>query len=149
MTDYVAGFLHDGIRVVLVRKKKPEWQYGKLNAVGGKIEPGEDARQAMSREFLEETGVHIAQKTWRKLLTLTDETRSFNVEFFTAWQPSQILDQCRTMEDEQICLLEIRDLFGPGLVSHRAMIPNLTWILPLALYRHDVYRPFMVKEHRA
>lgn len=147
MTDYVAGFLHDGARVILVRKRKPEWQAGKLNAVGGKIEPGEKPRNAMSREFHEETGVRIASQTWRRLLCLTDEDRTFNVEFFTAWQPSRILDQCRTMETEQIVCVYARDVLG-GLPGVRDIIPNLAWILPLAMYRHDVYRHFTIKETR-
>lgn len=54
---FVLGFLfsEDGSRVLLVWKNRPAWQNGKLNGVGGKIEPGETPLQAMKREFLEET----------------------------------------------------------------------------------------------
>jgi len=40
---YVAGFMFspDLENVVLIEKQKPEWQKGKYNAVGGKIEDGE------------------------------------------------------------------------------------------------------------
>ncbi len=43
MKTMVAGFLFDESRerVVLIKKQKPEWQSGRLNGVGGKIEPGE------------------------------------------------------------------------------------------------------------
>lgn len=44
-------------RVALIRKAKPEWQKGKLNGIGGKIEEGEGPFAAMVREFREETGV--------------------------------------------------------------------------------------------
>ena len=56
---YVAGFAFnmDGDRVLLVLKKKPAWQNGRLNAIGGKIEANESPLQAMVREFREETDV--------------------------------------------------------------------------------------------
>src|SRR5690349_13991679 len=39
---YALGFLFDGTgRVVLIRKRRPAWQAGLLNGVGGKVEPGE------------------------------------------------------------------------------------------------------------
>ena len=55
---YVAGFLFspDRSRVLLIRKNRPAWQAGKLNGLGGKIEPGETPPQAMRREFREEQG---------------------------------------------------------------------------------------------
>lgn len=58
MQEYVLGFLFDKIgNIVLIKKTKPEWQAGRLNAVGGHIEDGEDSFQAIVRKFQEETGV--------------------------------------------------------------------------------------------
>ena len=58
MTNYVAGFLIDreARQIALIRKNRPEWQAGQLNGIGGHIEPGEVPREAMRREFMEETG---------------------------------------------------------------------------------------------
>jgi 8-oxo-dGTP pyrophosphatase MutT (NUDIX family) len=42
--------------VLLVRKNRPEWQKGRLNLVGGKIEPGETPEEAAVRELYEEAG---------------------------------------------------------------------------------------------
>lgn len=67
--EYVCGFMfqsHFGT-VVLIRKNKPEWQKGKLNGVGGKIEPGEQPIQAMVREFEEETGFRTEVDEWSYL----------------------------------------------------------------------------------
>jgi len=45
--------------VLLVLKNKPSWQCGKLNLVGGKIEPGETPDNAARRELEEESGFSI------------------------------------------------------------------------------------------
>lgn len=45
--------------VLLVLKDKPEWQRGRLNLVGGKVEDGETPQQAAIRELAEETGFSI------------------------------------------------------------------------------------------
>lgn len=65
-TGYVLGFAfsHTMRSVVLIEKLKPDWQAGKLNGVGGKIEPGENAYDAMAREFFEETGWAISYGDW-------------------------------------------------------------------------------------
>ena len=59
--EWVVGFLmdSDAEQVILIRKNRPEWQAGKLNGVGGKVEPGELIGGAMYREFREETGVIV------------------------------------------------------------------------------------------
>jgi 8-oxo-dGTP pyrophosphatase MutT (NUDIX family) len=56
--EYVLGFVFnlDKTKVALMRKTKPEWQRGRLNGIGGKIELGETSITAMHREFKEETG---------------------------------------------------------------------------------------------
>lgn len=43
--------------VLLVHKNKPDWQKGRLNLVGGKVEEGEDAITCAVRELKEETGL--------------------------------------------------------------------------------------------
>ena len=47
-TEYVVGLLFSPDRntVVLINKTKPDWQAGKLNGVGGKIEEGESPLNA-------------------------------------------------------------------------------------------------------
>ncbi len=58
---YVLGFIpiHDESeptkrKVLLIRKNHPDYQAGKLNGIGGKVEPGEDPLTAMVRECKEE-----------------------------------------------------------------------------------------------
>jgi 8-oxo-dGTP diphosphatase len=65
MIRWVVGFLiRNRSEVALMTKTHPEWQKGKLNGVGGKIDDGESPEGAMRREFLEEAGVDVP--TWRK-----------------------------------------------------------------------------------
>src|SRR5438132_12681590 len=69
---YVCGFLFspDRAEVLLIRKRRPPWQAGKLNGVGGKIEPTDASPlAAMRREFREEASLDIAE--WQEILTLT------------------------------------------------------------------------------
>jgi len=40
-----------------VRKERPDWQRGKLNLPGGKVEPNETPHRAALRELYEETGI--------------------------------------------------------------------------------------------
>lgn len=51
-THYVAGFMfnEDRTRVALIEKQKPDWQRGKLNGIGGKIEDDESPVEAMTSE---------------------------------------------------------------------------------------------------
>jgi hypothetical protein len=53
---YTCTFCFAGDSVLLLRKAKPEWQAGKLNGIGGKVELGEDIMTATKRELREETG---------------------------------------------------------------------------------------------
>jgi 8-oxo-dGTP pyrophosphatase MutT (NUDIX family) len=56
---YVLGFLLDHTleHVVLMEKRRPAAQLGKLNGCGGLVRPGESPRWAMAREAQEELGV--------------------------------------------------------------------------------------------
>lgn len=55
------------VRVLLIERQKPDWQEGKLNLVGGKINDDEDLIAAAEREFTEETGLFAMKKTTTKL----------------------------------------------------------------------------------
>jgi 8-oxo-dGTP pyrophosphatase MutT (NUDIX family) len=48
-------------RVALLRKKRPLWQQGLLNGIGGHIEAGELPSEAMARECQEEVGLILEE----------------------------------------------------------------------------------------
>jgi 8-oxo-dGTP diphosphatase len=67
-TDYVLGFAFaPSGDVALIEKKRPVWQAGLFNGIGGHREQSETAVMAMTREFAEETGVVIEPVKWRKV----------------------------------------------------------------------------------
>ena len=121
MQDYVCGlFFHpDRTRVLLIRKRRPAWQAGHLNGVGGKVEPGETVRQAMRREFREEAGLDIPD--WREVVVLAGP--DWRGHFFRAFGD---VGAARARTDEA---LEVH----PAAPLPPDVIPNLRWIVPLAL----------------
>lgn len=66
MRKYVLGFWMTPGGTVLILKE----QHNKYNGIGGKIEVGESAAEAMRREFHEEAGIVTLASEWVHLLTL-------------------------------------------------------------------------------
>lgn len=127
VVNYVAGFLFDadGRRVALIEKQKPEWQRGKLNGIGGKIEEGEAAMDAIEREFEEETGVRI--HAWREFCVL--KFRGAVIHFFAA---TGNVDACETREGEPVRIVETAE------IRSLDTIPNLRWLVPMAMDKDRV-----------
>jgi 8-oxo-dGTP diphosphatase len=122
MQHYVCGFLFtpDRGKVLLIRKRRPQWQAGKLNGVGGKIETfDESPRHAMTREFREEAGITI--ESWQEILTLT--AADWHTHFYRAFGD---VAQAHAITDEQLEVHPTRNL-PPDT------IPNLRWMIPLML----------------
>lgn len=133
--NYVVGLLFAqtelGLHVALVRKARPEWQAGKLNGVGGKVEVGETPLAAMQREWAEETGT--GSPVWRQFAEL--HWRHTTVTFFTGERGATAYPLFRTDTDEKVDWYALDDVRSQGI------IPNLRWLIPLAL---DKDRPSAV-----
>ena len=118
---YVVGFVFhstDPIQVLLIIKRRPKWQEGKLNGVGGKIEDGETPLEAMIRECKEETDIYI--EDWKPVCIL-DDKRVWRVFFFTSKSP----EEPRFITDERPIWIDSHAL--PANV-----LPNLHWLIPMA-----------------
>lgn len=50
--------------ILLIEKNSPEWQKGKRNLPGGKVNFEENPLDAMVREFIQETGYVVSQSEW-------------------------------------------------------------------------------------
>ena len=126
-------FTPDARQVVLMRKTRPAWQAGRVNAPGGKLLPGESAAEAASREMLEETAARVPVEAWRELVVWRDPV--YRMHVLSAFHAAA--DHARTAEDQEVFLADVDDL-------PEECIENLRWLVPLALDR-DVARPIELR----
>lgn len=125
-TRYVVGFAFNTMRtdVVLIEKKRPAWQLGKLNGVGGHVEANESLTAAMSREFWEETNVKIPEADWQYFAALTG--KDWHVSCFKAFTGQVYNVQSST--DEVVKIMNVR-----SAIETERKIRNLSYLIPLAL----------------
>lgn len=124
--DYVLGLAmsKDQSKIVLIKKTRPAWQAGKFNAIGGKIDAGEDSITAMCREFLEETGIETKVDEWHHFMNIVGKDGTvFCYRLFD----DKIL-QARTMEDQEIVVADT-DL---NWLKQTAM-SNIPWLIGIAV----------------
>lgn len=140
---YVLGFAFslDRSEVALIRKDHPEWQAGKLNGVGGKVEAGERPLDAMRREMWEEAGLWIATRTqgWHQIGALrgTDaEGWSWDVAVFEC--RTAYLHMARSRTDEEV------EVVPTEAVPELEVVHNLRWLVPFAA---DDERPYVVADY--
>jgi len=128
MKEYVVGFLFDSARrqVVLIEKKRPAWQTGKWNGVGGKVEAPELPPEAMRREFDEETGVDM-YGSWECFATL--ETKGGVIYFFRGFSDKAFDVASRT--DEEVSIWAVDQVTDPFFA--RDFLANTPWLVSMAL----------------
>ncbi len=131
LLTYVAGFAFDESlkTVVLIEKQKPDWQKGKLNGVGGKVEGTDTSiEHAMEREFEEETSVKVDRSRWKKFATLNCNT--WRVKFLATKLTDTELNSIKTTTDEPVWLRHLENLQHVDMRS--AMISNIPWLTQMA-----------------
>jgi 8-oxo-dGTP diphosphatase len=135
--QYVAGFMFNACKneVALIRKNKPEWQKGLLNGIGGKMEPGEFPRDAMLREFQEETSLYVPPNEWRHFAAISGP--DWRVYFFAT---TGNLDYLLSPEEEKVERVMLSEID----VLRADMIENLPWLISLALDHLNDGRPKFV-----
>jgi 8-oxo-dGTP diphosphatase len=126
--QFVVGFAFNELeRVLLVEKKRPDWQKGLLNGIGGKIEPGETPAEAMDRECLEETGLRLKWTEVGLMRGANTDGKKTLFECFIYYAKSKLVDKFQQIEDEPL------DLYSPNCVHHSAVVPNLNFLIPFML----------------
>lgn len=124
------------LKVLLIRKNRPEWQTGKLNGIGGKVEESDPCpTYGCDREILEETGLRLP---WIQHVA-TMNGKSCEIWFFAYEISWELFISARALTDEVLKVCDVDDL-PPDV------IPNLRWLIPLALnvLRHDHDGGFLV-----
>lgn len=126
-TNYVLGFLFNlkQNHVLLIEKKRPDCQAGKLNGIGGHMETEELPYETMIREFKEETGIQY--DLWREVCTMKGSDWSCAV--YCGF--SDLLWEAVATTDEQLIRVSVK-----GLSS--GCLPNLHWLIPMCLDKEIV-----------
>lgn len=135
MKKYVCGFaVTDSGKISLIKKNKPEWQKGKLNGLGGKIEKGETIHEAMRREFMEEAGLDINK--WEHRITLIGDNDI--VHFFIARVEKEF--------EFPYCVEGQIDWYSlQSVLNEPQLIPNLKWVVPFCMQSEFVKIEVMMK----
>ena len=116
-------FNDDLSKVLLVHKQRPDWQKGRINAVGGKIEPYEEPLDCIKREVREETGLDVPRKDWIECGEVYFSSVDTSMYVFTTQWLGDEADavQC---DHEEIEWFPYNHL-PPNILT------NLTWLVPL------------------
>lgn len=135
MKRYTLGLVFDknGQNVALMLKNRPAWQAGAYNGIGGKVEPGESPAECMVREAEEEAGIQHA--CWTPFLVLGGEDVSGDLWKMHVFKLFYDLDTIKQMEDQPI------HIFPSGMLPENVM-PNITWMVPMALSMEKDYADF-------
>lgn len=137
-TFYCCGFLFDreGRNVLLVRKKKPAWQAGLLNGIGGMVEGDESPLAAMRREFDEEACHGMRGRRivpfWTPFASISVPENKVKIDF---WRAEADYRWMASRDGQMTDTGEVLVLASTSGIEHRKPIPNLPWLIPLALDR--------------
>lgn len=111
-------------RVLMIKKNRgPAMVVGHWNGLGGKIEPGETPREAMSRETSEEAGIAVDPRGIQMLCVL--EGHGYRVHFGHSQLDNSVFTSYTTRESEEVDEFFVSEL--PEGTMH-----NLRWMIPLA-----------------
>ncbi len=130
VNSYVVGLAFDisQKRIVLIEKNRPDWQKGKLNGIGGKVEKLESIHEAMSREFQEEAGLKTMPYAWRYFLCLNCIEDKTSIHFFTCNLSTYEYHSLKQTTDEELRIITVENLHH----NNYNAIHNLKWIIRMA-----------------
>ncbi len=146
----VAVFSEDLERVVLIHKLRPDWQAGKANLPGGKVEAEQDYinanvedwqgtheeacdevyRRCARRELREETGLDVAPTALQLFCRLRFESHEGDDAECCFFAARSDVDAARTMEAERVFVADAAELIIKGRV--RSYLEGSDGILRLA-----------------
>ncbi len=138
---YVVGFvIHADGPMLLLKKARPAWQKGRLNGVGGHIEPGETPLTAMEREFAEEIGRPL-DGTWVHTSTL--HVKDEAVVYFYKAEVSELMKYfdgklVRSNPEETRTLTTVREALS---MSDTQIMPSARTALCIAIDKSGLAHP--------
>jgi 8-oxo-dGTP diphosphatase len=140
MYQYTVGFAFtDRSEVLLIHKLKgPAAVRGRLNGIGGKVEPGETFLECVVREFEEETGLQIPGDRWTLKVVLSGS--DWKVHFYSTRISTEEAEAASTMEVEEVGLYHAHEVLWKGNV-----VPNLRWLIPI-MQAEELVFPIWMEE---
>lgn len=132
MEEMVLVFLFssDYKSVWMIEKKRPSWQYGLLNGIGGHVEDGEISKDAALRELEEESGLKLDFLDLRHVGSMgsigTRGNEEWNVEIFAGITDKKLI----SLTDETIMRIPVGDLHLWGCIDN---IPSLVALCLLGI----------------
>ena len=125
---FVCLVLVMGDAVLLLRKNRPEWQIGKMNFFGGKVEPGETLNDAAEREAEEELGPNFAREIREWRYVVAEDGPGYTCTFFFGRVDPTAVGITPSQND-------VGEVFEWHPISSlpRNIIGNCRWVLPLCL----------------
>ena len=133
MKQYSLGFAFTtcGTKVALIRKNRPEWQAGKLNGIGGKLEPMDlDIAHCMSREFKEETGFSTYPEDWNHFAHMDFPQTNSSVDCYRIFN-TDLVESLKSTTDEQVTICKISEL------RLHQLLENVEFLIHLALTEYE------------
>lgn len=126
---YVLVFAFNHVNdLLLIQKNRPEWQAGRLNGIGGKVEPGENFLDAAVREFKEEANVDLNPRYLAPFLKMEGEGMEL-MAYTIILTCEDFFDKAVPMTDEKLVYMKDAGSMRFPLPH----VPNLKWIIPLAI----------------
>ena len=127
MIQYVLGFAfsEDGSQVLLINKNRPDWQAGKLNGIGGKVENNEAIIDAMVREFREETTLNTTPGCWQLFLKMN--SLHDNTEVYCYRMSDDFIQHAESVTDEPV------GVYLTDEAHQLHTLPSVRILLPMAL----------------
>lgn len=136
MKQYVVGFSFDvtATLMVVILKKKPDWQKGKFNGIGGIMEETDKGPfEAMTREYEEETGVFISNEQWDLFARLKGQLKGEPYELFCFRVWSDEILKAKTMESEQVFIIPV------SAASSMTTTQSCRTLIPMALDKEFLF----------
>ena len=120
---YTLSFLFttDLKKVLLIEKKRPEWQKGFLNGIGGKVEGDENFVECIERETFEETNLKINYDNSYKGKLIGNNY--VVVVYSTLVEENVIKENLKQTTDEKVKLYDINNNLN--------LLSSVKYILPL------------------
>lgn len=142
----VFAFDEMNIEFLGVIKKKPDWQVGLINGIGGKMDDvdGGSLKACALREFREEAGIELDPSRMSEPVIIASSATyrvSYHKVNLSDLEYTHVMDRKVNDAGEQIVSVCLDQLFT------RKTVPNLRWAAPfVAVYNNRYKIPLAVSE---